>query len=161
MIGLLSDSHDNVTNVRAAVRIFREAGCDLVVHAGDFVAPFAARELAALGVPVKAVYGNCDGEKAGLAEALEPFGFIQAAPLVFEHGGRRILVTHLNLPAAEFAAKQTYDVVIFGHTHKAEVRREGKTLLINPGETGGWVTGRVTAAFYDPAGDEARIAALS
>jgi uncharacterized protein len=161
MIGILSDSHDNVTHMRAAVRMFRDAGCDLVVHAGDFVAPFTARVLAGLGCPVKAVYGNCDGEKAGLAEALEPFGFIQAAPLVFEHGGRRILVTHLNLPAAEFAARQVFDVVIFGHTHKPEVRREGKTLLINPGETGGWVTGRSTAAFYDPSAAEANIVAVS
>ena len=161
MIGILSDSHDNITHLRAAVRMFRDAGCDLVVHAGDFVAPFAARELAAAGCPVKAVYGNCDGEKAGLAAALDPYGYIQAPPLVFEHGRRRILVTHLNRPAEEFAAKHTYDVVIFGHTHKPDVRRDGKTLLINPGETGGWVTGRSTVVFYDPAADEANIVTVS
>jgi len=161
MIGILADSHDNITNLRAAVRLFRDAGCDLVVHAGDFIAPFTARELAALGCPVKAVFGNCDGEKAGLAAALEPFGLIHQAPLVFEHGGRRILVTHLNRPAEEFAAKHTYDVVIFGHTHKPDVRRDGKTLLINPGETGGWVTGRCTVAFYDPAADEVNLVTVS
>jgi uncharacterized protein len=161
MIGILSDSHDNITRLRTAVRMFRDAGCDLVVHAGDFVAPFAARELAEAGCPVKAVYGNCDGEKAGLAAALDPYGYIQAPPLVFEHGCRRILVTHLNKPAAEFAAKHAYDVVIFGHTHKPDVRREGKTLLINPGETGGWVTGRSTVVFYDPAADEANIVSVT
>jgi putative phosphoesterase len=161
MIGILSDSHDNIPNIRVAVRLFKDAGCDLVVHAGDVVAPFAARELAALGCPVKAVYGNCDGEKAGLAAALEPFGFIHQAPLVFEHGGRRILVTHLNRPAVEFAAKHTYDVVIFGHTHKPDIRRDGKTLLVNPGETGGWVTGRSTIALYDPAADDASIVTVA
>jgi hypothetical protein len=161
VIGILSDSHDNVPRLRAAVRLFKDAGCDLVVHAGDFVAPFAARELAALGCPVKAVFGNCDGEKAGLAAALEPFGLIHQPPLVFEHAGRRILVTHLNLPAQKFAARHVYDVVIFGHTHKPDVRRNGKTLLINPGETGGWVTGRSTVVFYDPAADEANIVTVA
>ncbi len=136
MIGIMADSHDNITTVRVAVRLFKDAGCDLVVHAGDFVAPFAARELAALGCPVKAVFGNCDGEKAGLAAALKPFGLIHQAPLVFEHAGRRILVTHLNLPAEEFAARHVYDVVIFGHTHKPGVLRNGRTLLINPGGDG-------------------------
>jgi uncharacterized protein len=161
MIGILSDSHDNVPRLRAVVRLFKDAGCDLVVHAGDFVAPFAARELAALGCPVKAVFGNCDGEKAGLAAALEPFGLIHQAPLVFEHAGRRILVTHLNLPAQKFAARHVYDVVIFGHTHKPDVRRNGKTLLINPGETGGWVTGKSTVALYDPAAADANIVTVA
>jgi uncharacterized protein len=160
MIGILSDSHDNVTSLRAAVRLFKNAGCELVIHAGDFVAPFAARELAALSLPVRAVFGNCDGEKAGLTEALEPFGLIQKAPLVFEAGGRRILITHLNRPVEEFAAKQSYDLVVFGHTHKPEVRRVGRTLLINPGETGGWVTGKSTVAFYNPAENEANIVSI-
>ena len=71
MIGVMSDSHDNVTQVRKAVTLFKDAGCDLVLHAGDVVAPFAARELEALGCPVKAVFGNCDGEKQGLEMALE------------------------------------------------------------------------------------------
>src|SRR4030042_509218 len=40
MIGILSDSHDNLTRVREAVRLFNDAGCSLVIHPGDFVAPF-------------------------------------------------------------------------------------------------------------------------
>ncbi|MCJ7643470.1 MAG: metallophosphoesterase family protein, partial [Candidatus Aminicenantes bacterium] len=42
---------------------------------------------------------------------------------------------------------QTYDVLVFGHTHKAEVRREGGVVVVNPGEAGGWLHGRSTAAF--------------
>jgi predicted phosphodiesterase len=38
MIGILSDTHDNLTRVREAVRLFNDAGCDLVVHARDFIA---------------------------------------------------------------------------------------------------------------------------
>ena len=35
-----------------------------------------------------------------------------------------------------------YDVVIYGHTHRRDIRREGKTLVINPGEATDWLSGR-------------------
>ncbi|MCX6564601.1 MAG: metallophosphoesterase family protein [Candidatus Aminicenantes bacterium] len=96
----MADSHDNLIAVRRAVELFKNAGCDLVIHAGDFVAPFAARELAKAGCPLKAVFGNCDGEKKGLAAAIQPFGEIREAPLKFKYNQINILVTHMNAPAA-------------------------------------------------------------
>ena len=151
MVGIMSDSHDNRDAVRAAVRLFNDAACSLVIHAGDFVAPFAAGELKALDCPVKAVFGNCDGEKIGLARTLEGVGEILSAPFVFRHAGREFLVTHTQFSNAAYIASGKYDILIYGHTHKPEVRRRGSTLIINPGETGGWVTGRSTAALLDPA----------
>ena len=160
MIGVMSDSHDNVTQVRKAVTLFKDAGCDLVLHAGDVVAPFAARELEALGCPVKAVFGNCDGEKQGLEMALEKFGVIQDAPLLFTHGGRLVLLVHYHFSVATYASSGKYDVIIFGHTHKPDIRRAGKTLLLNPGEAGGWLTGKSTVALLNPDTLEAEIVAL-
>jgi putative phosphoesterase len=151
LIGILSDSHDNLPKIEWAVRVFNEAGCDLVIHAGDFVAPFAAQVLAGLRAPVKAVYGNCDGEKAGLAAALAPFGEVRVAPFRFQHGGLRFLLVHSNAGLDDLIAAAAPDVVVFGHTHKFEVVRKGKTLLVNPGEAGGWVHGNSTAALLDPA----------
>lgn len=160
MIGVMSDSHDNVTQIRKAVSLFKDAGCDLVVHAGDVVAPFAARELSALGCPVKAVFGNCDGEKQGLEAALEKFGEIKDAPLIIEHAGRRILLVHYHFSVATYAASEKYNIVIFGHTHKPIAQKEGKTLLLNPGEAGGWLTGKSTVALLDPEKLEAKIVPL-
>jgi len=150
MIGVMSDSHDNLTQIRKAVALFNGAKCDLVLHAGDMVAPFAGRELAALGCPLKAVFGNCDGEKQGLEMAVEKFGLVQEAPLIFSQGGRQILLVHYHFSIATYAASGKYDIIVYGHTHKADSRREGKTLLLNPGETGGWLTGKSTAALLDP-----------
>ncbi len=149
MIGVMSDSHDNVTMVQKAVALFKDAGCDLVLHAGDVVAPFAARELASLGCPVKAVFGNCDGEKQGLEMALEKVGEIKDAPLIFDYGGRQILLVHYHFSVATYASSGNYDVIIFGHTHKPATQKGGKTLLVNPGETGGWLTGKSTVALLD------------
>ena len=160
MIGVMSDSHDNVTQVRKAVTLFKDAGCDLVLHAGDVIAPFAARELAALGCPVKAVFGNCDGEKQGLEMALEKFGEIQDAPLLLAHSGHRILLVHYHFSVATYASSGKYDVIIFGHTHKPDIRRAGKTILLNPGEAGGWLSGKSTVALLNPDKLEAEIVAL-
>ena len=160
MIGIMSDSHDNCHAVQKAVRFFREMGCELVIHAGDFVAPFAARELSHLSCPVKAVFGNCDGEKNGLVNALQPFGNIAEAPLVFSHGDRNILLTHIHVSARKHASSGKYHAVIFGHTHKPEITKVRGALLINPGETGGWLTGKSTVALLDPALWEAEIVVL-
>jgi hypothetical protein len=151
VIGAMADSHDNLTAIRKAVAFFRAAHCDLVVHAGDIIAPFAVLELAALDCPVKAVFGNCDGEKAGRMKAVEAFGKIREAPLVFSHAGKKCLLGHLDSPVPEYLASGKYDFIVFGHTHKPEVRKQGRALAVNPGETGGWLTGKSTVALIDPA----------
>lgn len=150
MIGLMSDSHDNLTSIRRAVRLFNDAKCDLVIHAGDFVAPFAALELHNLNCPVKAVFGNCDGEKKGLTAAFEGMGEIAEAPLGFAHAGRRFLVSHLGVPVPGRRTGPTFDVVVIGHTHKPQVHRERGVLIVNPGESGGWMHGKSTVAMLDP-----------
>lgn len=160
MIGVMSDSHDNVTMVRRAVSLLKDAGCELVIHAGDFVAPFAANELAALDCPVKAVFGNCDGEKLGLEKTFEAFGEIKEAPFVFPHAGKQILICHYHVSVKSYLQAAKYDVIIFGHTHKPEVRKEGRTLLLNPGEAGGWLSGKCTVALMDPEKLEAEIVSL-
>jgi hypothetical protein len=160
MIGIMSDSHDNRDAIKQAVRLFNSMDCELVIHAGDFVAPFAALELANLTCPVKAVFGNCDGEKKGLARAVQHFGDIQEAPLVFDWNGTHFLLTHLDFPLNSFLKQHDLDVLIFGHTHRPEVRFQGNTLLVNPGETGGWVTGKQTVALLDPVEKTAEIVSL-
>jgi putative phosphoesterase len=150
MIGIISDSHDNLTAIRLAVRLFNDAKCDLVVHAGDFVAPFAALELRNLVCPVMAVFGNCDGEKKGLTAAFEGTGKIAAAPFSFEHSGRRFLVSHLEIPVPILRGARTCDVLVMGHTHRPKFRREHGVLIVNPGEAGGWLHGKCTVALLDP-----------
>ena len=160
MIGIISDTHDNLTAVRKAVRLFNDAGCSLVIHAGDFVAPFTARELHELAAPVKAVFGNCDGERAGLARAFDGLGELREAPHLFTHAGLRFLVCHLDRPVGRYLREHPCDVLVFGHTHKALIEKRGPTLLINPGEAGGWLGGRCTAALLDPETVEAAIVPL-
>ena len=149
MIGVMADSHDNLHAVKKAVQLFNDAGCDLVIHAGDFIAPFAARELENLNCPVKAVFGNCDGEKKGLEKAISSFGEIKEAPLTFTHDRCNFLVTHIHTALKTYIHSKKHDVIIFAHTHEPEIRKQGKILVLNPGETGGWVSGKSTVALLD------------
>lgn len=150
MIGILSDSHDNLDMIRRAVSLFRSADCRLVIHAGDIVAPFAAAELAKADIPVHAVFGNCDGERAGLVRSFEAFGEIREGPWSFEHAGLTILVTHIEDSRLTAADRTAWDLLVCGHTHKAEVRKEDNRMIVNPGETCGWVSGIGTVALFDP-----------
>ena len=148
-LGVLSDSHDHVPNVRLAVELFQRLEVDGVVHGGDFVAPFAVKPLADLNVPVVAVFGNNDGERVGLAKTIEGFGGeVHPNLAATELGGRRIAAVHYPELAEPIARGDAFDLVIYGHTHEIEIRQE-KALLLNPGEVGGWLTGRSTVATVD------------
>jgi putative phosphoesterase len=160
MIGILSDTHDNLTRVREAVRLFNDSGCDLVIHAGDFVAPFTVDELRNLRAPVRAVFGNCDGERAGLAQAFQGVSEIREAPFTFLHGGIRFAVVHLDGPVDRLVQAKTCDIVVFGHTHRPLVEIRDGVLIVNPGEAGGWLRGKSTVALLDPASMTAEIVTL-
>jgi putative phosphoesterase len=145
MIGLMSDSHDNLIAINKAISLFNQVDCSLVIHAGDIIAPFAARELRKLKCPVKAVFGNCDGEKEGLIKVFKDLGEIKPAPFVLTHDNRRLVVSHFPLEDPPEEA----EVMVFGHTHRAQVSQEGNCLVINPGESGGWVRGVSTVVLLD------------
>jgi len=147
MIGLMADSHDNLVAIRKAVEIFNQLSCSLVVHAGDIIAPFAAQELGNLRCPVKAVFGNCDGEKEGLVQVFKEIGEIAPAPMRFKQGNLRFLISHYPVDGP---GSQDTDVLVFGHTHRSEVNRNGNLLVVNPGEAGGWLKGVCTVAILNP-----------
>ena len=54
----------------------------------------------------------------------------------------------------------SFDVVVHGHTHKAEIRQEGETLVVNPGEVCRYLSGRATIALLDTDKQRAEIVEL-
>ncbi len=157
-LGVMADSHDNVPMVQRAVELFNDRGVDLVIHAGDFIAPFAVAPLAGLDCRVVAVFGNNDGERVVLAKKFEAIGEVHPNLADTELGGRRIAAMHYPELAEPIAASGRYHLVIYGHTHEIDVRtvvQEGhersiaQTTLLNPGEVGGWLSGRSTVAIVE------------
>ncbi len=152
LIGLISDTHDNLPFIEKAVNFLNQKEVELVLHAGDFIAPFSLKPLGKLRCPWWGVFGNNDGEKEGLRKNSE--GRIQAAPLEIFREGRKVVLMH------EFQDREG-DILVFGHTHYPEIRREKGKLLVNPGEVCGYLSGRPTLAVVDISSLQAEIITLS
>ena len=146
-IGVISDTHDRLPTFRRAVALFRRLQVQAVFHAGDYVAPFAAKLIApdVLPIPLHCCFGNNDGERKGL-KAILP-NIVDGAVTVKLHG-RTIVMNHFIdwLKPQEIAPA---DVIITGHTHQVvNETRDGK-LYLNPGECCGWLTDKCTVAILD------------
>lgn len=159
-VGIMADSHDNMGKIAAAVQIFNAEGIELLIHCGDFIAPFTAREMGKLKCKAYGVFGNNDGEKLGLRSSYSGICEIQEEGFEVEIGGKRAIILHRDSTVDGLAQSGKYDLVIYGHTHKVDIRDVGKTKVINPGETGGWLTGRGTVVILDTETMEARVVNL-
>jgi hypothetical protein len=142
-LGIISDTHDNLPKIRLATEALNQRRVDLVVHAGDYIAPFSLVPLGGLNCDYVGVWGNNDGEKQGLAE--KSGGRIKEPPLRLKLAGRDILVVH----DIQKAGQIDCDILISGHTHKIDINRKGRLLMINPGECCGWLGGKATVAILD------------
>ncbi len=144
-IGVISDTHDRLPAIRAALHCFAPLGIQTLLHPGDIVAPFAARVLSAWPGTLHVIYGNNDGERAGLKKVLPG---IQEGPLLLTLAGRTILLHHfIEWCRPEDVARA--DVIVTGHTHEPDIQHRDGRLFVNPGECCGWVTGRATVATID------------
>ena len=127
IIGVLSDTHSYLhPNL---LPVFKEAGVEQILHAGDVGAYGILRELGRLA-PVTAVCGNVD---VSGNVALLP------AEVRLELGGVTIYMTHIGgKPFAWYP--QLHEpkpaVAICGHSHIPLLERERETLFLNPGSAG-------------------------
>ncbi len=141
-LGILSDTHDNLPFIEKAVEAFNKAQVDLVIHLGDYCAPFSLRPLKGLEMDWMGVFGNNDGEVNGLTEASE--GKIRRGSLSLEIGGKRVFADHINPLKDALADSGHFDLILYGHTHALEIYERNRCLCVNPGEVCGYLTGRRT-----------------
>jgi uncharacterized protein len=133
-LGVVSDSHGHVELVRPALRMLESLEVDVVLHCGDIGSAAVVNLFTAW--PTHFVFGNCDGDRQGLAAAIEAIG--QTCHGEFgelEIEGKRIALLHSD---DQRRFKQTlssgdWDLVCYGHTHVAAIELHGRTLALNPG----------------------------
>ena len=99
------------------------------IHAGDFAAVSARREIEALCPVLHAVHGNVDEPdlRRALPETLE-----------VELGGWTVAVIHDAGPARNRLARlrrrfPSADAVVFGHSHLPQHEEDGDFQIFNPG----------------------------
>lgn len=166
-VAILSDIHDNLWNLAAALHAVAEA--DALICCGDLCSPFVIDELAKFPRDVHIVFGNNDADLYRItAKALKTpnvhlHGELYQAVL----GNRRFLVNHFDYLARPIAKSRDYDVVCFGHNHEFEISRAGSCLLINPGpimgakfSSGKWEDVAPTFVVYDTTSDSAEAFAI-
>jgi len=147
LLGVMSDTHDHLDNIKKALQLFNNRQVDLVIHAGDLVSPFTLDLFSQLQAPWKGVLGNNEGE---IPYILEKGGDrIKKAPLELELEGLNILIKHYHHYVKELALSGRFHLIIYGHTHKVHIEKIGGCLVINPGETCGWLTDRSTVALVE------------
>ncbi len=155
LIGIISDSHDNIPIIKKAINFLNSRNINMVIHAGDYVAPFTVKLFKEFKCPWIGVFGNNDGEKKGLTLVSE--NRIQEAPYELNLGGKSVYITHdLDMFAQEGKIPDR-DIIIHGHQHHAYIRKVDSQIYINPGELCGYVSGKCTLAILDTDTLEAEI----
>jgi uncharacterized protein len=149
-VGVLADTHDRLPAMSALMKALAEQGAGMILHAGDFCAPFALDPLIAAHLPVAGIFGRNDGDRQGLlGKAAAGIGVeLFESPHTFEVGGRQILLVH-DIGEVQPRSVEAHPVVIHGCSHQRECRRRRESLIINPGEGCGWIYGTPSAAILD------------
>ena len=138
-IGLMSDSHDRVPAVAELLRLMMDGGVGMVLHAGDYCAPFVLRPFEETKLSFAGL----------LTRAQSAFGTeLFDSPHSFEIGGQRLLLVH-DIGDVQQRSIESHAIVIHGGTHKQEMKSRGDTLIVNPGEACGWLFGTPSAAILD------------
>jgi putative phosphoesterase len=133
-LGVVSDTHGHAAYTLGAIRLLQKEAVGVVIHCGDIGSPGLVPFFA--GWPTHFGLGNVDHDRAALQWAIcdaeqtchERFGTL-------ELNGVKIAFLHSDDHEAfrDAIDGQEYDLVCYGHTHKAESHREGRTLVLNPG----------------------------
>jgi len=149
-VGVIADTHDRVPVVAEFARRFRAAGASLILHAGDYCAPFGLRPIVEAGFTLAGVFGRNDGDREGLRmEAARGMGIeLFESPHSVDVAGVRILLVH-DIGEVSDRSIAEHGVVIHGFTHQHQMKSAGDSLVLNPGEACGWVYGTPSAAILD------------
>jgi len=147
-IGIVSDTHGCLdTWKQIFAGYFSDA--DLIIHAGDLLyhgprnaipTDYNPKELAEefnnSPVPIIAAAGNCDSEVDQMVinfpiEAPYAHVYLDGLRIIANHG-------HLLTDTTRIETAKNYHASLFitGHTHIAELFRDGETLFLNPGSPG-------------------------
>ncbi|MCY0868007.1 MAG: metallophosphoesterase [Desulfurococcus sp.] len=170
LVGVISDTHDNISATRRVINELLKQGVELVIHLGDVVSPFTLKYMreAAGNLKFIIIKGNNDGDVYMLSKLSESYGWrFYDGLTIIELDGRRILAMHgygdtLTVEGLvnSLAGSTGVDGVLYGHTHRARLEHVGGKLILNPGEVCGYLTGRSTYGLIDTRTMKANIITL-
>lgn len=163
LIGIISDSHDNLANIEKSLTWLKEQGVELLIHCGDVCAPATLREIAEnFSGPIHLVFGNVDGDHFRMTKlAMSDLSNVKihGEKGEIEADGKKIVFTHFPDFGRGLATSGNYDIVFVGHTHQPWIEKINHCLLVNPGTLAGMFS-KATFAIYDTAKPEPELKIL-
>lgn len=161
-IAIISDSHDNVANLEKLIKWLNKNKIFILIHAGDICAPGILKKT--LGPEyvgkIHLILGNV-GDDVLLEKIAMEFPNVKyyGKKGKIEIDGREIIFVHFPEEAEEIAKKEKHDLIIYGHTHQAEIKDVNGNLLVNPGTVGG-LYNKPTFAIYDTEEEKVKVVDL-
>ncbi|MFA7718225.1 MAG: YfcE family phosphodiesterase, partial [Candidatus Absconditabacterales bacterium] len=160
-IAVLSDTHENAHNLVVALEECQKLHVEKIFFLGDFNNNGVAKIFASSSIPVFAIWGNNDGDKAAIVKtSLAPGSNLEMGVDVFDIitlDGRNIFLTHYPMLAKPMAKSGDFDAVFYGHDHKHNMDTIGDCIIVNPGELGAHKFGKASFALYDTKTNEAEL----
>lgn len=136
-IAVISDIHDQSDHLQWFSKEITKYDVSLIFALGDYCSPFIIEKLAAIPIPIFAVWGNNDSAKDAMINAThinQQFTFFphEFGEITIDQG--HYFITHYPELAEDAAKSHNFDAVFHGHTHYARYERIGIVPIINPGK---------------------------
>jgi putative phosphoesterase len=164
LVGLISDTHDNLPQVEKAVQRLNQENVQLVLHAGDYCSPFVIPKFKALNCRLIGVFGNNDGDHALLTKRFTETANCEIHNRFAKIDANSFTIALLHGDETELLNALVdcggFDAVVSGHTHIPVNKVKGKTMVVCPGEVCGYLYGKSTLALLDTQTQEAKIIEL-
>jgi uncharacterized protein len=163
-IAIISDSHDNVPNIDKMLAYVKKENIEIILHCGDVCAPSVLKYLADnFEGEIYLVFGNVDGDQQkmkDLAKVLPRLHLLgEQGEVIIEGLDKKIGIVHYPEIARKMMQTGDFDLIFYGHNHRAWEETLGRTKLINPGTLAGLFS-LATFAIYDFTRDKAELKIL-
>ena len=144
LVGVVSDTHNNLKNIDQIISLFNEEDVKIVIHTGDIANANALNKFSRLTAQLIGVYGNNDRNEEGLEEiALKNSFCFDNPPIFINLAFKRIAIFHEpDLIDDTLSSDPNIDIILHVHTHRYREEILNDTLIFNPGESAGMQKGK-------------------
>ena len=151
LLGVVSDTHNNLKNIEVIIDIFNDAKVSIVIHTGDISNANSLEQFSKLNSKFIGVFGNNDRNEPGLIEVAKRNNFqFQEPPRRLNLLEKEIVIFHEPDNVEQFLSEnKMINVVLYGHTHRYENQTKNGVLYFNPGESAGMQKGRNAVGILD------------
>ncbi len=138
---VFSDSHGTTANMKKAIDEHLKYGAiDRIFYLGDGIQNIISLSEEYTAIQFDYVLGNCDSAAYHAHIPYEKIVAVERVKFILTHGHNHDIKSDYTY-AANYAIAKNADVLLFGHTHRAEDitiegTRGGHVRMINPGSCG-------------------------